>query len=186
MMIMVLFRVGLQQASSISDMWLKGRKCSEWHFSPTSAKGNVGTVIQSMWRKISARKWSPLSLASNGETFHRLSTAGKAPRPLLLIGSGIICWAGVVRFLYKIGRLSKILKIRICFPCGGRFCPKVIPLGAFWQYSGTKRNTREPFHKHKVGLLGTNVHHVGCRGKMKRYFSSLLCLLDDRFILFCF
>ena len=42
MMIMVLFRVGLQQASSISDMWLKGRKCSEWHFSPISAKGNVG------------------------------------------------------------------------------------------------------------------------------------------------
>ena len=62
----------------------------------------------------------------------------------------------------------------------------MIPLGAFWQYSGTKRNTREPFHKHKVGLLGTNVHHVGCRGKKKRYFSPLLCLLDDLFILFCF
>ena len=188
---MVLFRVGLQQASSISDMWLKGRKCSEWHFSPTSAKGNVG--------------WAPSYNPCGGKFLHesdrhchlpqmakhlkgfQLQDRPAPPRPpLLLIGSGIICWGRVVRFLYKIGRLSKILKMRICFPCGGKFCPKVIPLGAFWQYSGTKRNTREPFHKHKVGLLGTNVHHVGCRGKKKRYFSSPLCLLDDLFILFCF
>ena len=40
------------------------------------------------------------------------------------------------------------------------FCPKVNPLGPFGQYSETKRNTLGPFHKHKVLLLGTNIHHI--------------------------
>ena len=92
----------------------------------------------------------------------------------------------MVRFLYKIGRLSKILKIRICFPCGGRFCPKVIPLGAFWQYSGTKRNTREPFHKHKVGLLGTNVHHVGLLSGRYRKEIGVLFFVCSMICSYCF